>query len=122
MRLALIFLFSAATSLLGQSSEEELKNWLHGTEIVVGKKWFLFDRTERLQAANFTRVKLVQHKEQLELNPLKTNTGTAWAEFTYSLPDKRSLELEAVFNYEFKQGLTGRTRTLKPPPLVKVKK
>ncbi len=122
MRLALLFLLCVATPLLAQPSEEELKNWLQGTEIVVGKKWFFLDRTERLQTTNFTRVKVVQHKEQLELSPLKANTGTAWAEFTYTLPDKRSLELEAVFNYEFKQGLTQRTRTLKPPPLVKVKK
>lgn len=118
----LLLLLSVATPLLAQPAEEELKSWLNGTEIIVGKKWFFLDRTERLQAANFTRVKRVQHQEQIEFNPLKANTGTAWAEFTYTLPDKKSVELEAVFNYEFKQGITKRTRTLKPPPLVKVKK
>ncbi|MST00262.1 MAG: hypothetical protein EXS32_16665 [Opitutus sp.] len=122
MRFALLLLFATATPLLAQPSEEDLRNWLQGVEIVVGKKWFFLDRTERLQSTNFTRVKLVQHKEQLEFSPLKANLGTAWAEFRYTLPDKKSLEMEAVFNYEFKQGLTQRTRTLKPPPLVKVKK
>lgn len=122
LALSLLFLLVTATPLLAQPGEEELKNWLHGTEIVVGKKWFFLERTERLQATNITRVKLVQHQEQIEISPLKANTGTAWAEFTYTLPDKKSLELEAVFNYEFKQGITKRTRTLKPPPLVKVKK
>jgi hypothetical protein len=120
--LFLLVLLLAATPLLAQPSEEDIKGWLQGVEIVVGKKWLFFDRTERLQAASIARVKLVEHKEQIEINPLKPNTGTAWAAFTYTLSDGKGLELEAVFNYEFKQGLTRRTRTLKPPPLVKIKR
>ncbi|MCX8110805.1 MAG: hypothetical protein N3D15_06110 [Syntrophorhabdaceae bacterium] len=90
----------------------EVKHWLDGKEIVVGKTLWIFNSTEKIRPEKITSIKIVDYKEPFSINPFTNNRGNLMVEFNYA-SKKGNIQCTASIMYEWEMGWSGKTRYFK---------
>ena len=97
---AFLICIGLTSAAIANPSEDEVRQWVAGKEVVVEQRWYWFDKAVSLRAYAMADVKIVKCEEVLKLKPWEQNIGTAVVHFNYR-DGQLVVPVEAILTYTY---------------------